>query len=205
MAKAPARRYDLGNTAVQLTAVPERPATTSSTGRTASSRPPGPTLNVTANINVTANFAIDTYTLTYTAGADGTIDGTSPQTVNYGADGTLGDGRAEHRLPLRRLVRRRPHGRADGPQRHGQHHRHGQLRDRHLHADLHGRRGRHDHRHLAPDGQLRRGRHAGHGGSQHRLPLRRLVRRRPDGRADRPRTSRPTSPSRPTSRSTPTR
>ena len=47
-------------------------------------------LNVTANITVTANFAIDTFTLTYTAGAGGTIEGTSPQTVNYGADGTAG-------------------------------------------------------------------------------------------------------------------
>ena len=43
--------------------------------------------NVTANVSVTANFAINTYTLTYTAGANGTITGTSPQTVNYGADG----------------------------------------------------------------------------------------------------------------------
>ena len=31
--------------------------------------------NVTANITVTANFAINTYTLTYTAGAGGTITG----------------------------------------------------------------------------------------------------------------------------------
>ena len=46
-------------------------------------------LDVTANITVTANFAIDTFTLTYTAGAGGTIEGTSPQTVNYGADGSL--------------------------------------------------------------------------------------------------------------------
>ena len=44
--------------------------------------------NVTANVSVTANFAINTYTLTYTAGANGSITGTSPQTVNYGADGT---------------------------------------------------------------------------------------------------------------------
>ena len=34
---------------------------------------------------VTANFAINTYTLTYTAGANGTITGTAPQTVDYGA------------------------------------------------------------------------------------------------------------------------
>ena len=45
-------------------------------------------INVLADINVTANFAINTYTLTYTAGANGSITGTSPQTVNYGADGT---------------------------------------------------------------------------------------------------------------------
>ena len=41
--------------------------------------------NVTADMTVTANFAINTYTLTYTAGANGTITGTSPQTVNHGA------------------------------------------------------------------------------------------------------------------------
>src|SRR5207248_10228218 len=44
--------------------------------------------NVTADITVTANFAINTYTLTYTAGSNGSISGTSPQTVNYGASGT---------------------------------------------------------------------------------------------------------------------
>jgi uncharacterized repeat protein (TIGR02543 family) len=44
--------------------------------------------NVTANKSVTANFAINTYTLTYTAGANGAISGTSPQTVNYGASGS---------------------------------------------------------------------------------------------------------------------
>ena len=44
--------------------------------------------NVTANISVTASFAINTYTLTYTAGANGTITGTSPQIVNHGANGT---------------------------------------------------------------------------------------------------------------------
>jgi len=45
-------------------------------------------VNVTANISVTANFAITTFTLTYTAGANGQITGTSPQTVNHGAAGT---------------------------------------------------------------------------------------------------------------------
>ena len=54
----------------------------------ASTANPRTDTNVTANHTVTANFAIDTYTLTYTAGANGSITGTSPQTVNYGADGT---------------------------------------------------------------------------------------------------------------------
>ncbi len=45
-------------------------------------------MNVMANINVTATFAINTYTLTYTAGANGSITGTSPQTVNYGENGS---------------------------------------------------------------------------------------------------------------------
>ncbi len=42
---------------------------------------------VTRDITVTANFAINQYTLFYSAGAHGSISGTSPQTVNYGADG----------------------------------------------------------------------------------------------------------------------
>src|SRR5439155_1095925 len=45
-------------------------------------------LGVTGNLTVTANFAINTYTLTYTAGANGSISGTSPQTANYGANGS---------------------------------------------------------------------------------------------------------------------
>ena len=61
-------------------------------------------LNVTANITVTASFAINTYTLTYTAGANGTITGTSPQTVDYGDERHRGDGGSRHRLPLRQLV-----------------------------------------------------------------------------------------------------
>jgi hypothetical protein len=44
--------------------------------------------NVQANINVSAQFAIDTFTLTYTAGANGSISGATPQTVNYGASGS---------------------------------------------------------------------------------------------------------------------
>lgn len=44
--------------------------------------------NVTANLSVTAEFAINTYTLTYTAGANGSLTGLSTQTVNHGSDGT---------------------------------------------------------------------------------------------------------------------
>ena len=44
--------------------------------------------NIIAIMSVTANFAINTYTLTYTAGANGSITGTSPQTVNHGASGS---------------------------------------------------------------------------------------------------------------------
>ena len=54
----------------------------------ASTANPRTDTNVTADISVTANFAINTYTLTYTAGPNGTISGTSPQTVNYGGSGT---------------------------------------------------------------------------------------------------------------------
>lgn len=44
-------------------------------------------LNITDNISVTANFEIDTHTLTYTAGEHGTISGSSTQIVNYGSNG----------------------------------------------------------------------------------------------------------------------
>ena len=44
-------------------------------------------LNVTADKTFSATFAVNTYTLTYTAGANGTIAGTSPQPVTFGANG----------------------------------------------------------------------------------------------------------------------
>jgi len=43
---------------------------------------------VVADISVTANFAINLYTLTYDAGLNGTIDGTTPQIVSYGESGS---------------------------------------------------------------------------------------------------------------------
>ena len=45
-------------------------------------------LNITGDKTVTANFALDSYTFTYTAGAHGTINGTSPQMVNCGDNGS---------------------------------------------------------------------------------------------------------------------
>ncbi len=44
--------------------------------------------NVTANKSVTASFAINSYTLTYTAGSHGAIQGSRSQTVDYGSSGT---------------------------------------------------------------------------------------------------------------------
>lgn len=41
---------------------------------------------VAGNISVTANFAIDTYTISYSAGSHGSITGNGNQTVNYGGD-----------------------------------------------------------------------------------------------------------------------
>lgn len=43
--------------------------------------------NVTTDATLTASFAIDTHTLTYTAGANGSLTGTSLQTIDYGSNG----------------------------------------------------------------------------------------------------------------------
>jgi hypothetical protein len=43
--------------------------------------------NVTSDLNYTANFAIDVKTVTYSAGAGGTVNGSWPQNVNCGSDG----------------------------------------------------------------------------------------------------------------------
>jgi len=44
--------------------------------------------NIRSTQSYTANFAINTYTLTYTAGANGTLSGTTTQTVTHGSAGT---------------------------------------------------------------------------------------------------------------------
>ena len=142
---------------------------------------------MTANLSVTASFAIDTYTLTYTAGANGTIIGDDP------ADGQLRRGRHGGDGASRTLgyhfvswsdgvLTASP----DGHQRDGEHERHGQLRDQHLHPDLHGGRERYDHGHDAADGRT-----TASDGTEVtavpnlRLPLRELERRRLDGRPGR--------------------
>jgi uncharacterized repeat protein (TIGR02543 family) len=43
---------------------------------------------VTGNVTLTARFKLKTYTLTYTAGTGGSIDGNTAQTVTHGEDGT---------------------------------------------------------------------------------------------------------------------
>jgi hypothetical protein len=43
--------------------------------------------NVTADATLTASFAIDTHILIYTAGANGSLTGASPQTIDYGSNG----------------------------------------------------------------------------------------------------------------------
>jgi formylglycine-generating enzyme required for sulfatase activity len=45
-------------------------------------------LNVLSDITVEATFAINVYTLTYTAGADGSVTGDTPQQITHGEDGT---------------------------------------------------------------------------------------------------------------------
>ena len=45
--------------------------------------------NVTTDHSIDVQFALDTFTLTYTAGPNGTISGTSPQVVPYGGNGTM--------------------------------------------------------------------------------------------------------------------
>ena len=44
--------------------------------------------NIVSDISAAANFEIDTHTLTYTAGSNGSVAGTSPQTINHNSNGT---------------------------------------------------------------------------------------------------------------------
>jgi ubiquitin len=75
-----------GSSGTTVTAVPDMGYTFVqwSDGSTAN---PRADTNVTGDISVSAEYAANQYTLAYHAGANGTINGTSPQTVNYGANG----------------------------------------------------------------------------------------------------------------------
>ena len=75
-------------TVVTLTESPAAAYTFSSWGGDASGSGATTTITMTGNKAVTANFTLKTFTLTYTAGANGTISGASPQTVAYGTAGT---------------------------------------------------------------------------------------------------------------------
>ncbi len=77
--------YNTSGTAVTAVANTGYHFVSWSDGKTANPRTDS---SVTANVAVTANFAINTYTLSYTAGANGTLTGTVSQTVNYNASGT---------------------------------------------------------------------------------------------------------------------
>ncbi len=82
-----AQVVDYGTNGTAVTAVPD-------TGyhfvnwSDASTDNPRTDLSVTANISVTANFAIDTFTLDYGAGAGGSLTGETSQVVDYGTNGT---------------------------------------------------------------------------------------------------------------------
>ena len=105
-------------------------------------------LNVTGDVTVTALFAIDTNTVTATAGAHGAIDPAGAVAVDYDADQAFTD-QPRPRLPhrrragRRRLRRRRDRlGRLHVRERHRPAHDRGQLRHQQLHPDLRRRRPR---------------------------------------------------------------
>ncbi len=57
---------------------------------------------------MSAVFAVNTYTLTYTAGSGGTITGTSPQTVDHGCERHRRHAVADTGYHFVGLERRRP-------------------------------------------------------------------------------------------------
>ena len=120
--------------------------------------------NVQANVTVTASFALNTYTLTYTAGSHGSISGTSPQTVPAGGSGaavTAVAATGYHFVNWSDASTANPRTDTNIT---GQRQRDGQLCHQHLHPDLHGRSQRVDHRHHAADGEPRGQRHGRDGG-----------------------------------------
>ncbi len=79
--------YDNGET-VQLTAVPDEGYSfVNWSGHLSGSENPA-SIVMSADRDVTANFAVIEYTLTYMSGAGGSIDGPASQTVAHGEDGS---------------------------------------------------------------------------------------------------------------------
>ena len=84
---AVSQALDAGSDGSSVTAVPDAHYHFVSWSDASTTNPRTDT-HVTRDTSVTSTFAIDTYTLTYTAGAYGSIGGASPQTVDYGSSGS---------------------------------------------------------------------------------------------------------------------
>ena len=175
-----------GSSGTAVTAIAQHGLPLRELVRRGRSPPPAPTPTSPPTRASRATFAINTYTLTYTAGSGGTISGTSPQAVDHGANGTAVTAVAQHRLPLRELVRRGHHR---YPHRHQRHRR--QERDAPPSRSTPTRSP--TPRAPAARSPARRPQTVNYGGSgtavtavaEHRLPLRELVRRGPHRRPHR--------------------
>jgi hypothetical protein len=78
-----------GDSAAEVTATPDAEyGFVNWTGAVTSTDNPLTLTNIQADTAVTANFAGGDQTLTYTAGAGGSLTGSTPQTVAYGSNGT---------------------------------------------------------------------------------------------------------------------
>ena len=93
--------------------------------------------NVTSDITVTASFAIDTFSLTYSTGANGSITGSTSQTVDYGADGAAVTAVPDANYHFVQWS----DGATDNPahryQRSRRHNGNGNFRHQHVQSDLH--------------------------------------------------------------------
>jgi|GEM_PF-3705341 len=81
-----AQTVDYGSACTVVSAVPDTGYHFDSwTGDYSGTANPLTVTNVTKNMNITANFAVDTHIVTFTAATGGALAGTTTQTVNYGA------------------------------------------------------------------------------------------------------------------------
>ncbi len=85
----PGQTVDHGSNCTAATALPDLGYHfTGWTGDYVGSDNPLTVSNVTADLTITANFALDTHTVTFVAGAHGSLTGTLSQTVEYGTNCT---------------------------------------------------------------------------------------------------------------------